>query len=85
MDVLKEKHLAATLNQEEAKISAEMNATIDQNNGLCKTVKEQLKRMEEIVEEAKKEDKDMIEPETRIKVINHQALTAKFAEVIKES
>jgi t-SNARE complex subunit (syntaxin) len=80
---LKDKHAAATLNEQEKKISDELNRLIDQNNALCKTVKDQLGLLQTEVEESKKNEPD--EPETRAKIINYQALSSKFSDIIKES
>jgi t-SNARE complex subunit (syntaxin) len=80
---LKDKHAAATLNEQEKKISDELNRLIDQNNALCKTVKDQLALLQTEVEESKKNEPD--EPETRAKIINYQALSSKFSDIIKES
>lgn len=80
---LKNEHASATLNEQEKRISEELNKKIDTNNQLCKNVKDQLATLQTEVEEAKRKDPD--EPETRIRIVNYQALSNKFSQIIKES
>jgi len=80
---LKEKHISATLTEQEKAISEELDGLIAENNKYCVTVKSELEYIENEVQKAQEKEKE--EPETRIKDITFRALKAKFIEVLKET
>jgi len=80
---LKEKHISATLNEQEKSISEELDGLIAENNKYCATVKSELEYIEGEVKKAQEKERE--EPETRIKDITFRALKAKFMEVLKET
>jgi len=80
---LKEHHQTATLNEQETKISQDLNRILNENNAVFKRVKDQMAELNKDVEASQKSAPD--EPETRMKATSYQALTAKFQEVLKES
>jgi len=80
---LKEKHISATLTEQEKSISEELDGLIAENNKYCATVKSELELIESDVRKAQEKEKE--EPETRIKDITFRALKAKFIEVLKDT
>jgi len=80
---LKDKHIKATLSEQEKAISQELDSLINKNTALCKTLKEGIDNIELIVITAKKDAAH--EPETRIQDLSLRALRGKFAEVLKET
>jgi len=80
---LKDQHQTATLNEQETKISQELNRILNENNAIFKRVKDQMAELNKDVEASQKSAPD--EPETRIKATSYQALTAKFQDILKES
>jgi syntaxin 1B/2/3 len=80
---LKEKHISATLTEQEKSISEELDGLIAENNKYCSTVKSELEVIEMDVRRAQEKEKE--EPETRIKDITFRALKSKFIEVLKET
>jgi len=80
---LKEQHQNATLNEQETKISRELNRILNENSAIFKRVKDQMAELNNDVTAS--QEKYPNEPETRIKTTSYQALSAKFQDVLKES
>jgi len=80
---LKERHISATLTEQEKAISEELDNLIAENAKFCQTIKSELEYVEQEVKKA--QEKERGEPETRIKDITFRALKAKFAEILKET
>jgi syntaxin 1B/2/3 len=80
---LREQHQTATLNEQETKISRELNRILNENNAIFKRVKDQMEELNTDVQAS--QAKYPNEPETRIKATSYQALSAKFQDVLKES
>jgi len=81
--LLKEKHASTTLVDQEKEISEELNVLIDENNNMCKTIKDELVKMEKELKITKEKEPD--EPETRMKEMTFSAITTKFSDVLRES
>jgi len=80
---LKEKHIKATLSEQEKGFSGELDRLIDENARLCSTVKQDIETLEKDVQKSKQVEPD--EPETRIKDISCRSLKAKFVDILRES
>jgi len=80
---LKEKHMKATLADQEKAFSAELDRMIDENTRLCSTIKQDLETLDKDVQKSKVSEPN--EPETRIKDISCRSLKAKFVDILKES
>jgi len=79
---LKEQTIAATLNEQEKRLSVQMNNFTELNKTLCTKVKAELEELQRELNTEKQIHPN--EPETRIKITSYQAFSNKFAEILKE-
>jgi len=79
---LKEQTLAATLNEQEKKLSISMNHYTELNKSLCIKVKSELEELQRDLNAEKIVHPN--EPETRIKISSYTAFSNKFSEILKE-
>jgi len=82
---LKEQHQTATKSDEEKRISNALNKLLEDNQKICEKIKEQLKLLNEDIEQHKQADGEFEEPETRFMRTTYQALSNQFSEVLKQS
>ena len=79
---LREEIVAATLNEQEKRISNNVNRNIEVNKSLCTKVKAELEALKIEVDLERKEKPN--EPETRMKIQAYQAFSNKFSGILKE-
>ena len=79
---LREEIITATLNEQEKRISNNVNRNIELNKSLCTKVKAELESLKIEVDLERKDRPN--EPETRMKVQAYQAFSNKFSLILKE-
>jgi t-SNARE complex subunit (syntaxin) len=82
---LKEQHQTATKSDEEKRISSALNKILEDNQKICEKIKDQLKTLNDQIEQNKQLDGEQEQPETRFMKVTYKTLSTEFSDTLKRS